>query len=579
MEQSFTAAPGEQDVRHTVARILATAGFMRSKRLSELLCYLVEEALAGRGDRIKATTVAMDIYGRSEEFDQQSDPIVRVEAGRLRQRLNDYYREDGQGDAIFIEIPKVTYRPRFSVRDTKTSTETQAPPTLEHRPRYFTDSRRLTFVVFAMALAGLLLYVLPDHNDVTPGTSVRSAMDRPFIMVMPFEYRAEEPTYQGLSLGLVESLTTTLSKVSGLSVMAPTSIEEAGDNLSGGEISTLAERYGVTHLTRGSITTNSEQLIINIQLVDALNSEILWADRISHGADSVFNLEEDLSLRIANELSVQIQPDEREKIADLHTDSPEAWVLYRQGLVTVMPPNDLRRMEAARSLFRRARELDPTFAGSYAGESFSHTAMELFLATNSQEEELTTATALAERAIALDVRFGVAYAMLSFAQLMGDHLEPSVANARKAVDIQPGEAFSQFILGMNLTIAQRYEEAINALQEAVRLDPLEPRTPYLNQLAIMQYVAGRYSETVETIEFNLERGGPSGPHMQLFLSAALGKQGKTSEAQAVIKRMSETYPTFPYLGWLERWITLKPMKQNTIELLGELGLQLIYPDT
>ena len=392
-------------------------------------------------------------------------------------------------------------------------------------------------------------------------------------MVMPFEYRTKDPTYQDLPLGLVESLTTALSKISGLSVMAPASIREAGDNLSSGEIGSLATQYGVTHLARGSITTDSEQLLINIQLVDARNSEILWAEKISHKQDSLFNLEEDLSLRIANELSVQIQPHERKNISDLHTASPEAWVLYRQGLVTVMPPNDLNRIEAARTLFQRARELDPTFAGSFVGESFSHSAMVLFLATNSQEEELQQATALAERAIALDNRFGVAYAMLSFAQLMGGNLDASLANARNAIEIQPGEAFSQFILGMNLTIAQRPEEAITALQEAVHLDPLEPRTPYLNMLAIAQYVAGAYSDSEDTLEYNVERSGPSGPHMQVFLAATLGKQGKTVEAQAVAASVGQSFPNFPYMGWLERWITNEPLKKETVELLRELGLQ------
>ena len=116
MGQDVTSAPNAQDIRLMVARILSTDGFKRSKRLCELLTYLVEEDLAGRGDRIKATSVAMDIYKRDDDFDQQSDTIVRVEAGRLRQRLDEYYREHGHSDAIVIDIPKGTYRPQFSLR-------------------------------------------------------------------------------------------------------------------------------------------------------------------------------------------------------------------------------------------------------------------------------------------------------------------------------------------------------------------------------------------------------------------------------------------------------------------------------
>ena len=108
MLPSETEPFSEQDIRQAVSRLLASKGFVRSTRLRALLEYLVEESLAGRGEKIKATTVAIEVFGRDENFDQQADPIVRVEAGRLRQRLAEYYREQGEADPVGIDIPSRT---------------------------------------------------------------------------------------------------------------------------------------------------------------------------------------------------------------------------------------------------------------------------------------------------------------------------------------------------------------------------------------------------------------------------------------------------------------------------------------
>jgi adenylate cyclase len=573
MSQDNATTPKDTEIHSAVERILATDNFKRSRRLSDLLTYLVTEDLEGRGDRIKATTVAADLYMRDGDFDQQKDTIVRVEAGRLRQRLDEYYREDGQEESIIIEIPKGGYRPRYQTRSCQKPSPQQTPENYRNR-RPPSRYARIALIAVALAAALALLIRMPEQSSKSTELSETSTVfKRPYIVVLPPDYRSQEPDYKDLPLGMVESLTTTLSKISGLSVMAPNSIHELEGDLSAKEFRNLAAQYGITHIVRGSIDATPEQLLVNIQLVDARDSRILWAEKISQARGSVFNLTEAISLRIANHLAVQLQPDERQRIAELHTTSPEAWVLYRQGLITVMPPNDMARIETARKLFHRAREVDPTFAGSYAGESFSHTAMVLFLTTEARELELKRAIMLAQKAVALDDRFGIGYAMLSFAQLMDNDFEAAMSNARKAVAIQPGEAFSQFILGMNLVVGKAPAKAISALQEAVRLDPLEPRTPYLNQLAIAQYAAQQYQDARASLTYNLERGGPWGPHMQLFMAASLGQLGKHAEARTVITRMLQTYPEFSYKGWLMRWLKEEEQQEETVALLRELGLK------
>jgi adenylate cyclase len=106
--------PRPDAVRDELERILASEEFVASDRLKSFLRFVVEESLAGRADRLKAYTIALEVFGRDESFDPASDPVVRMEAGKLRRRLEHYYLGAGQRDAIRIEIPKGGYAPTFS---------------------------------------------------------------------------------------------------------------------------------------------------------------------------------------------------------------------------------------------------------------------------------------------------------------------------------------------------------------------------------------------------------------------------------------------------------------------------------
>jgi len=101
------------DIRAGLARILASDPFRAAPQLSAFLAFIVDRAVAGRGGELKGYTIAVEAFGRSPDFDPQSDPIVRVEAGRLRRALAQYYAGEGAGDPVRITIPVGAYVPAF----------------------------------------------------------------------------------------------------------------------------------------------------------------------------------------------------------------------------------------------------------------------------------------------------------------------------------------------------------------------------------------------------------------------------------------------------------------------------------
>src|SRR4051812_42976603 len=103
-------------IHDALERVISSRDFANSDRKKCFLKFIVQETLAGRSDRIKAYTIAVDIFGRSPSFDPTADPLVRIEAGRMRRSLEHYYLTDGSADRVQITVPKGGYVPRFSLR-------------------------------------------------------------------------------------------------------------------------------------------------------------------------------------------------------------------------------------------------------------------------------------------------------------------------------------------------------------------------------------------------------------------------------------------------------------------------------
>src|SRR6188508_3559539 len=105
--------PSASEVRAELERILASRCFQQAGRASDFLRFVVEQTLAGSGHRLKGYTIGVEVFGRPADFDAQSDALVRVEAGRLRRRLVEYYASEGIADPVKITLPRGTYATEY----------------------------------------------------------------------------------------------------------------------------------------------------------------------------------------------------------------------------------------------------------------------------------------------------------------------------------------------------------------------------------------------------------------------------------------------------------------------------------
>jgi len=286
-------APSDKDtIRRTLAAIRDSGVFGRSERRARLLEYLVETEISGRGDHLKAFTIAVDVFGRSGSFDPGNDSAVRVEISRLRDNLSIFYAQNDRPDLARIEIPKGTYRPEITL---------PAPAVVSSPP-----VRRRKGVRWALASVTFLIFLavflsLGSCRDV-PGFAPGSCKDGPGpktpfevvrIMVMPFSAGGREPAASHLALGLWSELVRDLSAYPFLLVISPTEGDPDGSGIH------------TDFLLKGEVLWSDPDAMAAVQLVALPDHDVIWASRMeSHeepeDLDAVI---EDFSERIVQKIA------------------------------------------------------------------------------------------------------------------------------------------------------------------------------------------------------------------------------------------------------------------------------------
>jgi hypothetical protein len=168
VELNIVEQADDASIRAVTERIVASSSFSRSSQLSNFLRFIVEEALAGRGDHLKAYTIAVDALGRDSTFDPQADPIVRVEAGRLRRALEHYYGNEGHNDSFVIELPRGSYVPVFRASGPTRRTVARVKKHYQRAITVLRDHYQLMLLIAAVSTIVSLTVELLKHT-IWPG--------------------------------------------------------------------------------------------------------------------------------------------------------------------------------------------------------------------------------------------------------------------------------------------------------------------------------------------------------------------------------------------------------------------------
>ncbi len=417
----------------------------------------MESTLAGDEKQIKEYLIGVEVFGRPADYDPKVDPIVRIEAGRLRKKLAEYYGGPGGNDAVIIELPKGGYVPVFGPRPRKSEPET-ANAGRATRGRAFWAGLGALALVVAVAFASTY-YVRRQRGEGTPVS----------IAVLPFLDLGEPGGAAGeyLSDGVTEELTTGLAELKGLRVVSATSAFQFRGKSE--DVRRIGQALNAGAVLEGSISRSGSGLRIDAQLVDARNGYHLWSKAYDVQGGDMLAAEEDIVQETGRALRVPVGGTVRPIKRD--TQNAEAHDLYLQGRY-LWSKRDLPDMEESARLFQRAVDDDPNYALAYAGLADAYTVM----AVNRQMSPAAAvprATAAVQRALELDPNLAQAHATLGLLKSQCNwDWRGAEQEFHRAIELQPNYAEAHHWAGVNYMTMGQHAAAEAELRQAQVLDPL-----------------------------------------------------------------------------------------------------------
>jgi adenylate cyclase len=271
-------SPTAEEVRTALTRLLASSQFAGAERLRRFLTYVVDRAIDGRADEIKESVLATEVFDRDPSYDPRLDAVVRVEAGRLRSRLAEYYAEAGAAESVVIRVPKGGYAPVFERRAETPGALATAPSAPDaapeapvrpgpvvHEPR-----PRARFVVAGAAVA-LLAAASAIALSWTRTPSSPETGARPSVAVLPLDGDTDAAGER-----VTESLSRALVRVGALEVVAHSRVREAAAR--GDSPSRIAGLFDVDYTVEGRVAGDAGSRLIEVVLVDARAGRKLWVD-------------------------------------------------------------------------------------------------------------------------------------------------------------------------------------------------------------------------------------------------------------------------------------------------------------
>jgi adenylate cyclase len=448
-------------VRDQLALVVSSPGFVSSPRLCRFLTHIVNRTIDGNIESLKEFSIAMEVFDRTSEYDPNIDAIVRVEARRLRGKLKAYY-EEGQGtvDPILIGLRPGSYVPVFRWVDPQP----------------------------------------PKHRE---GVGVAATTRRICVAVLPFLNMSPEPEQDYFCDGISEEITNSLTRVSGLNVIARTSaFHFKGASI---DIREVGQRLGADLVIEGSVRKASEQLRITAQAIQTESGHHLWSETFRRELKDVFAIQEEIAQSVADLLRLHlpaVQGAVRSSAMNL-----EAYTGYLRArfLIHQQTPESLC---AALEQLRRLTDTYPDYAPAYSGMAAASGLLTLF-GVVSGRDVYPEVKSNAERGYALDPESGDTCTVLGAVRAWFEYRwEEAAGMYDRALKLQPSHAQAHMFRAMALLCQGDIQAAESGLRRSTELDPLSASD--CARMAYLHYVKGDYPSAEENLRqsFELDRDYP-----------------------------------------------------------------------
>jgi TolB-like protein/Flp pilus assembly protein TadD len=502
-------------------RILESRAFRQADRLKRFLGFIVSETIAGRSERLKEFVIGVEVFGKDQSFDPRNDPIVRVQARRLRALLARYYREEGQDDDLLIEMPKGGYAPIFK----------------------------------------------PVRNSAAKRSLTPIIVSRNTVLVAPFSDHSPESDQKYFCDGVTQEIVHTLAKVEAVRVVA---WNLAADPSGDADPREIANRLNAAMIINGSIRKAGKQVRITANLVDTVSGCYLWSMALDGKLDNVFGIQEKVACAIAEKLQSELAGETHAKGLRHSTENLAAFNLYVQGRYHLNHRTE-EGLRKAVEFFEKAIVEDSQYAKAYSGltdaygllghygvlspaEVWTKTASNAAMAVLQDEHSAEAHTSLAhvkstqdwdwlgaqkefQRAIQLDPRYPTAhhwYAMSCLAPLA--KLEEAREEMLLAQALDPISSIIARDLAVIFYYEKDWDAALEQCDHAVELNPHFALAYWI--LGSVQEQRGDFDESAAAFQRAIQLA-PQSPRMQAALGRTLALSGKRQDALRIVQDLHD----------------------------------------
>ena len=514
-----TSKYSEKSVREHLELILGSRAFEQADRLKRFLTFVVNETLLGRGDQLKEFLIGIEVFDKESSFDPRTDPIVRVQARRLRSRLEKYYSEEGQRDAVHIELPKGGYAPLFR------HVESAAPK----------PSATAAFV---------------SRNTVA---------------VTPFADYSQESDQDYFCQGIRDEIIHALSKLERVRLVAwdRTRIERDGSR-------ELTEASDAALVITGGIRKFGQQLRATVHIIDAATGCFLWTESIDRNSGNVLSFQEEIATRVAEKLKNELLGTGTARAGQRPTENLAAYNLYLQGRYHLSQRTEEGLRKAA-DFFERAILEDAQYCLAYSGLADAYGLLGHY-GVLAPADVWTKAASNAATAVLLDDNSAEAHTSLAHVKSTQDwDWLAAEREFRRAITLEPRYPTAHHWYGIScLAPLGRLDEALHELLFAQALDPVSPiiardlavihfyrrdfdaaldqcdHTVELNPhfsaaywtLGVIQELRKDFDESAAAFQRAIQLS-PNSPRMRAALARTFALSDKRAEAQETVRELRE----------------------------------------
>lgn len=509
--------PSAADIRLQLDRILSSAEFTVPERVRQFLSYVVEQTLAGHADRIKAYSVAVEVFGRDANFDIQNDPVVRIEAGRLRRALERYYLLVGSSDPVLIEIPKGGYVPHFCWRAEHLKRPELQPMPVPARQTRLGPSivgwlKRPWLVGSAVALAiGSVVAVIWMADLSGPAASAKAPPlpEGPSLIVKPFVNLSKNPDADIYAAGLSEEILAQLARFKELTVFGR---ETSGALLPSVSAPEIRRRFGSRYILEGSVRLSDDKLRITSRVLDGETAAIIWSEaydadlRASNIVDVEMNIASKVATAVAQPYGILFRAPSAMASGARPLPSLEAYQcsfrFYRYR--TVLSPSE---HAPTRECLEQITARYPDHSTSWAMLSYLYLDEDRFQLNRrpGSPTPVERARDAAQRAIRLDPQNVRALQALMTVLFFSNEPTEALRIGAQALALNPNDTELLGEFGSRVAQAGDWKRGAALLEEAMIRNPGHSDY-YVGILALAAYMQGEDMRAVELIRrANLQR--------------------------------------------------------------------------